>query len=263
MAEASRKSLGTANDCGYGYDGGRDSLHQPFLKTERVLYGPPATYHQGKRSRVIGTLSRFPAFSLAALITVTYIIYTFPASTFLGFASDVITTGTSTLSLPHPGWPHNEHPVEFWENIAISYPKAERAKEWSRYYTSGPHLGGLNYSQALWTQQRFEEFGFETKIEAYEMYVNYPLGHRLALLETGKHGFKVKYEAKLEEPVLEKDTTSGLKDRIPTFHGYSARFLFHPVIFSYLLSADLLEVAMSLAHLCLPTMAHSLTSRRC
>ncbi|KAG5742517.1 hypothetical protein H9Q70_014677, partial [Fusarium xylarioides] len=34
-----------------------------------------------------------------------------------------------------------------------------KAEEWSRYYTSGPHLAGANYSQAEWTRDRWEEFG--------------------------------------------------------------------------------------------------------
>lgn len=128
-------------------------------------------------------------------------------------------------SLPHSNWPHPVVGFEELEKIAISYPKADRAKEWSRYYTSGPHLGGQNYSQAVWTKEKLEGFGFKTQIETYDIYVNYPLGHRLALLKKKESGdeFEVDYEAKLEEPVLEKDTTSGLKDRIPTFHGYSAR----------------------------------------
>jgi len=50
------------------------------------------------------------------------------------------------------------------------------------------------------------------------VYINYPLDHRLALLEDGK----VSFEATLEEDVLEEDPTTGLEDRIPTFHGYSA-----------------------------------------
>jgi N-acetylated-alpha-linked acidic dipeptidase len=65
--------------------------------------------------------------------------------------------------------------------------------------------------------------------------VNYPLGHRLALLEKGKKSnqtneddsaaaasWKVKYEATLKEDVLEDDPTTGSPDSIPTFHGYSA-----------------------------------------
>lgn len=63
---------------------------------------------------------------------------------------------------------------------------------------------------------------------AYETYINYPVDHRLALLEKSKSKsedsdtWKVSFEATLEEDVLEEDPTTGLEDRIPTFHGYSA-----------------------------------------
>lgn len=119
-------------------------------------------------------------------------------------------------------------------------PDEMKAREWSQYYTSGPHLAGKNLSQAEWTRDKWKEFGIEqSEIVSYDIYVNYPLGHRLALLEkSGKSkgsaeesdleaspdlgAWKVTYEAKLEEDVLKDDPTSALDDRIPTFHGYSA-----------------------------------------
>lgn len=58
----------------------------------------------------------------------------------------------------------------------------------------------------------------QSSIAAYDVYINYPLDHRLALLKDGE----VSFEAALEEDVLEEDPTSGLKDRVPVFHGYSA-----------------------------------------
>lgn len=66
---------------------------------------------------------------------------------------------------------------------------------------------------------------------AYDTYLNYPVDHRLALFEKNKtkgasdselETWKVKFEASLVEDVLEEDPTSGLENRIPTFHGYSA-----------------------------------------
>lgn len=63
---------------------------------------------------------------------------------------------------------------------------------------------------------------------AYETYINYPLGHRLAMLERSKghhaesHHWKVTYEATLEEDVLDEDPSTALENRIPVFHGYSA-----------------------------------------
>jgi N-acetylated-alpha-linked acidic dipeptidase len=129
-------------------------------------------------------------------------------------------------------------PYSELQEILLTTPKEEKAEEWSRYYTSGPHLAGKNYSQAVWTVDRWKEFGIaQTTITAYETYLNYPLGHRLALYEKGgdggnawgglpvvdkAHSWKVVFEARLEEDVLDQDPTTALEDRIPTFHGYSA-----------------------------------------
>lgn len=113
-------------------------------------------------------------------------------------------------------------------------PDETKAREWSQYYTSGPHLAGKNLSQAEWTRDKWKAFGIEqSEIVSYEVYVNYPLGHRLALLQkSGKSNgdeldsdadaWSVSYEARLEEDELKEDPTSELQNRIPTFHGYSA-----------------------------------------
>ncbi|CAI6337869.1 unnamed protein product [Periconia digitata] len=122
-------------------------------------------------------------------------------------------------------WPFSSG-IEYEELVQIlkSTPDREKAREWSSYYTAGPHLAGRNLSQALWTRERWEEWGVESTIVDYDVYLNYPAGHRLALLEQDKktEEWSVKFEATLEEDVLEEDPTSGLPERIPTFHGYSA-----------------------------------------
>jgi N-acetylated-alpha-linked acidic dipeptidase len=115
------------------------------------------------------------------------------------------------------------------QDILLETPDADQAREWSQYYTSGPHLAGKNLTQALWTKDRWQEFGIESVIVDYDVYLNYPKSHRLALLEksTGNdsaaaNDWGVKYEARLEENVLKEDKSSQLEDRVPTFHGYSA-----------------------------------------
>lgn len=133
---------------------------------------------------------------------------------------------------PHKAWPASDG-VSYKElqNILLTTPQEDKIRHWSEYYTAGPHLAGKNFSQTLWTRDRWQEFGVQdSSIVSYDVYVNYPAGHRLALLEKCSKGkrdgketeYKVKYEASLEEDVLEEDPTSGLEDRIPTFHGYSA-----------------------------------------
>jgi len=105
------------------------------------------------------------------------------------------------------------------QKIILDTPDETKLQEWSRYYTAGPHLAGKNLSQAEWTRNRWVDFGVEnSKVVPYEVYINYPKDHKLSLLVDGK----VKYEAKLEEDVLEEDPTSSLPNRVPTFHGYSA-----------------------------------------
>jgi len=129
----------------------------------------------------------------------------------------------------HPEHPANALTFKELQEILLDTPKEDKAAEWSKYYTSGPHLAGKNYSQVLWTQEKWQEFGIKADIVAYDTYINYPLGHRLALYEKKKSkdagdadSWKVKFEASLEEDVLEEDETTQLENRIPTFHGYSA-----------------------------------------
>lgn len=108
------------------------------------------------------------------------------------------------------------------KDIILATPNETQARAWSEYYTSGPHLAGRNLSQALWTRDVWESCGIKSDIVAYDVYINYPVGHRLALLKRKKNGYKVEYECSLEEDILEDDPTTSLPDRIPTFHGYSA-----------------------------------------
>ncbi|KAJ5084655.1 Peptidase M28 [Penicillium alfredii] len=133
----------------------------------------------------------------------------------------------SYLPWAHPlpqSWPQSYGlPYDQLQQIVLNTPSAAKAREWSSYYTAGPHLAGKNLSQALWTLEKWKEFGVEdTTLSAYEIYLNYPLDHRLALLKKSGDKTEVSFEATLEEDVLEDDPTSGLPDRVPVFHGYSA-----------------------------------------
>lgn len=133
-------------------------------------------------------------------------------------------------------WPLRSEGLSFKElqAILLATPQEDKAREWSQYYTAGPHLAGKNLSQAIWTRELWQGFGIQdSSLVAYDVYLNYPAGHRLALLErnqnNGNHSTgddkasdTVRYECKLEEDVLREDPTSGLANRVPTFHGYSA-----------------------------------------
>lgn len=79
-------------------------------------------------------------------------------------------------------------------------------------------------TQAEWTRDRWEEWGVKSSLATYDVYINYPEDHKLTLLEQKKksESWDVIFEALLTEDVLEDDPSTGLEDRIPTFHGYSA-----------------------------------------
>ena len=176
------------------------------------------------------TIRRFCTIALASTLIVVIILFLLPLRWLPGVP-------------PHPG--HKEKPLKDGlafsdlQQILLDTPNEDEAKEWSSYYASGPHLAGKNLSQAVWTKERWQEFGIkDSNVVSYDVYINYPKGHRLALLETlgdakssdtseveGKarlHDYRIKYECSLEEDVLDADPTTGLEDRIPTFHGYSA-----------------------------------------
>src|SRR5277367_2547442 len=149
----------------------------PLITTVRVA--PPRQRYQHS------TIRRF--FSVAFGSTVIFIIL---------FAI------IPTLFIPdgrhHPSHePFREaNPITYEElqEILLTTPKEEKAAEWSKYYTAGPHLAGKNLSQAIWTKELWEMFGVKSSIVAYDVYINYPVDHRLALLKMKNGGHnKVEY----------------------------------------------------------------------
>jgi hypothetical protein len=114
---------------------------------------------------------------------------------------------TQTLSLPDA------------EKIILESPSPAFLRSQSRYYASGAHLAGKNYTQATYTQALWQSYGIHAEIEEYEVLLNYPVSHRIALLNPNG---AVEYEAELGEDVVPEDSTSVEPDTVPTFHGYSA-----------------------------------------
>lgn len=132
-----------------------------------------------------------------------------------------------SLTLHAPQHKPSLDPAEL-RDILLHTPSSESAAAWLRYYTSGPHLAGQNYSQAAWTRDRWAEWGAATHITAYDLYLNAPADHGLALLkpaaaEAGEPlQWDVAFRASLVEDGIDEDPTTRLADSVPTFHGYSA-----------------------------------------
>lgn len=168
------------------------------------------------------TLRRFCSIALASTLIVGVICFLLPFALLPGHHG-YIERYLPWSTLVPKSWPQSNG-VTFAElqDVLLTTPNETMARKWSEYYTAGPHLAGKNLSQAVWTRERWEEFGVKSEIVAYDVYINYPVYHRLALLDVGKKKTRVKYECVLEEDVLDEDPSTGLPDRIPTFHGYSA-----------------------------------------
>ena len=90
-------------------------------------------------------------------------------------------------------------------------------EEWSYYYTHGAHLAGTNRTMAQWTADRWTENGFQTRLDQYVTYLNYPVSHSLSLTYPNGSVFPLS----LKEAVLVEDETTSYPNRIPTFNGYS------------------------------------------
>lgn len=163
-------------------------------------------------------------FVLSSLLLIATTLFLIPSSTLSREHGSIFSYLPWAHPLPHGSWPQSLGlPYDQLQQILLNIPSAAKAREWSSYYTAGPHLAGKNLSQALWTLEKWKEFGVEdTTLASYDIYLNYPVDHRLALLKKSGEITEVTFEATLEEDQLEEDPTSSLPDRVPAFHGYSA-----------------------------------------
>lgn len=170
-------------------------------------------------------LRRACTVGLSGILTIAIVLFLLPIAIFPRSHGSIWSYLPWSRPFPHSSWP-NSLGISYDElqGLIQTVPSEEKTRDWSKYYASGPHLAGKNLTQAVWTQDRWQEFGIkDTSIVSYDVFLNYPVDHRLALLKRDGGGdTKVEYEAKLEEDILDEDSTSGLHDRVPTFHGYSA-----------------------------------------
>ena len=107
---------------------------------------------------------------------------------------------------------------EYLEQLILMSPEPQNLRETTKALTQSPGLAGLNQSSALYIRDAFESFGIKSRIETYDVLLNYPIHRSLCYCINGM----TKFEAKLREEVVPYDETSSQQDEVPTFHGYSA-----------------------------------------
>ncbi len=100
-----------------------------------------------------------------------------------------------------------------------SYLKASNLDQWMKHLTARPHhLGSpMGKEYALWMRDQFRSWGYEAELETYKVLFPTPKVRTLEMIAP------TKYKAKLAEPAMKEDATSGqIKEQLPTYHGFSA-----------------------------------------
>src|SRR5437764_7378339 len=106
-----------------------------------------------------------------------------------------------------------------WEKQFDAQMNAQDLDGWMKFLSSHPHHVGSQQDKinADYIANLFRQFGFQTEINTY--YVLFPTPKTRVVELLGAKPFK----AKLEEPTIPEDHTSGQKsEQLPTYNAYSA-----------------------------------------
>ena len=113
------------------------------------------------------------------------------------------------------------------EANALAVPTPENARAWLRTLTEEPHVAGTkaDYKTAVFVRDKLRDWGWEAKLEEYEVLLNYPVVDfagpagamttpKLELLRPNQMAL-----SPMESPnPADKDSAS--RDAFPAFHGY-------------------------------------------
>ncbi|PSR53090.1 folate hydrolase [Adhaeribacter arboris] len=106
-----------------------------------------------------------------------------------------------------------------WEKQFDAQLNAKNLDTWMQFLTSHPHHVGSpqDKANAEYMANLFKQWGYQTEIASYDVLFPTPKTRLLELLG------KQPYKAKLEEPSLPEDKTSGQKtEQLPAYNAYSA-----------------------------------------
>ncbi len=106
-----------------------------------------------------------------------------------------------------------------WEKQFDAQLSAQNLDTWMKFMSSHPHHVGSPHDKANaeYMAGLFKQWGYQTEISTYYVLFPTPKTRVLELLGTKP------YKAKLEEPSLPEDKTSGQKsEQLPTYNAYSA-----------------------------------------
>ncbi|HCV43770.1 MAG TPA: folate hydrolase, partial [Bacteroidetes bacterium] len=99
-----------------------------------------------------------------------------------------------------------------------SLPEPARMREYMKRLSARPHHTGSAYDKdnAEWILARFKEWGWEAKIETFDVLFPTPRERVVEMVEP------TKFSAQLQEPAVATDPTSNQQDeQLPTYNAYS------------------------------------------
>jgi N-acetylated-alpha-linked acidic dipeptidase len=122
------------------------------------------------------------------------------------------------LALAVPGPPVAAQRAPSWDERFRALPDAALIGQYMQRLSARPHHLGSAYGKdnAEWILARFREWGWDARIETYDVLFPTPRERVLELVEP------TRVRAKLEEPAVAVDPTSNQKDeQLPTYNAYS------------------------------------------
>jgi N-acetylated-alpha-linked acidic dipeptidase len=105
-----------------------------------------------------------------------------------------------------------------WETKFRAIPEPSRMREAMRRLAARPHHLGSPYGKvnAEWLRDQFASYGFEARIERFDVLFPTPRVRVLELVSP------TRFTARLEEPALKEDPTSDQRsEQLPTYNAYS------------------------------------------
>ncbi len=131
----------------------------------------------------------------------------------------LLPVANSADEAPLPGYSAEQSRAELEAERAFrAVPSPENMKEYMVRLSARPHHVGSPYDKdnAEWLLAKFKEWGLDAHIETFDVLFPTPKVRVLEMLAP------VKFTAKLHEPVVPVDPTSGQQDeQLPTYNAYS------------------------------------------
>jgi len=108
-----------------------------------------------------------------------------------------------------------------WEEKMRAIPEPDKIRGYMEHLAARPHHVGSQYDKdnADWLLKKFQEFGLDAHIESFDVLMPTPKERAVELVDANG---KPKFVAKLQEPVVKEDPTSGqTSEQLPTYNSYS------------------------------------------